>query len=364
MPPDYNFKMETTVRVYRNTVFVALLALSLGAQEALAGNPDRQGEAGAYELLLNPWARSAGLHTMSTSMITGVEAMRLNVAGLSRINKSELVLGHTILYDGTGLALNSIGLAQRLGETGVLGISLMAVDFGDIEVTTTDLPEGNGATFSPSFFHLGLSYAKTFENKVSVGILFRTISETTADLSAFGFALDAGVQYVTGPQDNFKFGISLRNVGSPMKFSGEGLSFRTTDHTGSSSVEITVNHRTEKFELPSVLNLGISYDFLIGGKHRVTPLANFAANSFARDQIGGGVEYAFSEMFMVRAGYKYDLGSTVGGDDASIYSGVSAGVTLEVPVKKEASSRFAVDYAYRTTSPFEGTHSFSLRYKI
>ena len=44
-----------------------------------AGNPDRQGEAGAYELLLNPWARSAGLHTISTSMIKGVESMRLNV---------------------------------------------------------------------------------------------------------------------------------------------------------------------------------------------------------------------------------------------------------------------------------------------
>ena len=46
-----------------------------------AGNPDRQGEAGAYELLMNPWARSAGLHTMTTSMIMGVEALRLNPAG-------------------------------------------------------------------------------------------------------------------------------------------------------------------------------------------------------------------------------------------------------------------------------------------
>ena len=32
-----------------------------------AGNPDRQGEAGAVQLLMNPWAPSAGLHSLGTS---------------------------------------------------------------------------------------------------------------------------------------------------------------------------------------------------------------------------------------------------------------------------------------------------------
>ena len=34
----------------------------------------------------------------------------------------------------------------------------------------------------------------------------------------FGWAIDAGVQYVSGEKDNFKLGISLRNIGSPMQF--------------------------------------------------------------------------------------------------------------------------------------------------
>ena len=122
-----------------------------------AGNPDRQGEAGAYELLLTPWARMAGLHSMNTSMVRGVEAMRLNPAGLSRINKTEFVIGHTRLYEGTEMAFNSIGLAQRMGKSGAFGLSLAALDFGDIPVTTTSTPGGTGANFSPSFFHLGIS---------------------------------------------------------------------------------------------------------------------------------------------------------------------------------------------------------------
>lgn len=41
----------------------------LAAPSGRAGNPDRQGEAGAYELTLNPWARSAGLHSLTTACI-------------------------------------------------------------------------------------------------------------------------------------------------------------------------------------------------------------------------------------------------------------------------------------------------------
>jgi len=110
---------------------------------ANAGNPDRQGEAGGYELLLNPWARNAGLHAMTTSMVYGVEAMQINIAGLSRIHKTEFVIAHTRLYEGTGIRINSLGLAQKMGENGAFGISLMAMDFGDIEVTLTNTPEGS-----------------------------------------------------------------------------------------------------------------------------------------------------------------------------------------------------------------------------
>ncbi|HUR32053.1 MAG TPA: PorV/PorQ family protein [Saprospiraceae bacterium] len=328
------------------------------------GNPDRQGEAGGYELLLNPWARSAGLHALTTSMVYGVEAMQINIAGLSRISKTEFVIGHTRLFEGTGIKLNSIGLAKKIGEHGALGISLMAMDFGDIEVTTTSLPEGNGATYSPNFFNLGFSYSHTFDQKVSVGILLRGVSESISDVNAFGFAIDAGVQYVTGAKDQFKFGVSLRNMGSPMKFSGEGLTLSTPNPDPSKPYPITVEQRAAGFELPAMLNIGLSYDFWGGASHRITVLGNFTANSFSVDQLGTGVEYAFKEMFMVRAGYRYDISVPSTDPQHNVYSGLCAGVTIEVPTKKASLSRFAVDYAYLATNPFNGTHNFSIRYKM
>ena len=338
--------------------------LCLSSISAYAGNPDRQGEAGGYELLLNPWARNAGLHAITTSMVYGVEAMNINIAGLSRINKTEFVIGHSRLYEGTGIKINSLGLAQKMGENGAFGLSLMAMDFGDIEVTTVDAPEGNGATFSPSFFNLALSYSHTFAQKVSVGILLRGISESISDVNAFGFALDAGVQYVTGAKDNFKFGVSLRNMGSPMKFNGEGLSLLTPNPDPTDPYPITVKYRAAGFELPSMLNIGLSYDFWVGDNHRITPVGNFTANSFSVDQLGIGAEYAYREMFMARIGYRYDIGISPSDPEHQLYSGLSAGFTIEVPTKKESTGRFAVDYAYLATTRFDGTHNFSIRYKM
>lgn len=349
-------------RSYR-TFIIGLLLFCLPFS-IWAGNPDRQGEAGAAELLLNPFARSAGFHTQNTSLISGLEAMRLNVAGLVRMAKTQIVISNARYLEGSGINLNAVGVAQRMGENGVLGLSLMAVDFGDIQVTTTDQPEGTGATFSPNFFHLGLAYAHIFENKVSVGLTVRLISESTADLSASGIALDAGVQYVTGPEDNFRFGISLRNVGTPMEFGGEGLSFRTTNPDGTINYDLSFDHRGARFELPSVLNIGASYDFLIGAKHRLTVLGNFTSNSFSRDALGGGIEYSFSDMFMLRGAYKQDLGASVANIDENVYTGLSFGASFQVPISRKSETKLGVDYAYRVTNPWSGTHNLSIRFDL
>jgi len=343
-----------------------LLTVGLLPLQVQAGNPDRQGEAGAYELLMNPWARSAGLHTISTSMIRGVEALRLNPAGLGRINSTEVLFGHARYLEGTDIKMNAFGLSKTVGKNGAFGMSIMSLDIGEIPVTTTAQPEGTGATFSPNFFHLALSYAHTFDNKISVGITLRAISESIADLSAFGLGIDAGVQYVTGEDDNFKFGISLRNIGSRMSFGGQGLSFATENPDGTLVYDITVSQRSAEFELPSVLNIGMSYDFYVTPKNRLTVLGNFTSNSFARDQLGAGVEYGLNEMFMLRAAYKIEVGlSAERQAEKSVYSGLSAGIGLDVPLnKKEANNRFGIDYAYRATQPFGGTHNIAVRISL
>ncbi len=344
---------------------IACLLLMFMPMDMEAGNPDRQGESGAAQLLMNPWARSAGLHGMNTANIYGVEALRINVAGLCRIDKTQLVASHTRYLEGTDIGLNAVGIAQKMGKNGAFGINIMAVDVGDIPVTTELQPEGTGGTYSPSLFNMGLSYAHMFENKVSVGVTFRFVSESISDVAASSFAIDAGVQYVSGPQDNFKIGISLRNVGAPMIFKGQGLSEVVENPDGEIDYDLTYFQRAQKLELPSMVNIGTSYDFVINPKNHLTLLGNFTANSFSQDQIGGGAEYSFNKMFMLRAAYKYEFGSTSeGGEQAPVYSGLSAGLSFEVPLKKGSDKTFGLDYAYRDTKLWSGSHTVSLRFNL
>lgn len=344
-------------------LIVALLFTCL-QQNLFAGNPDRQGEAGAYELLMVPYARTAGLHAINSASIYGVEAMRLNVAGMGRINKTEVVLGHALYLQGTGISMNALGLSQKVGKNGAFGFSLMSVDFGEINVTTTDQPEGTGVTYSPNFFNLGFGYSHIFENKISVGVLVRLINESITDVSAFGFALDAGVQYVTGEEDNFKFGISLRNIGSRMTFSGEGLS-TYTESPGTSGHDITLSQRAAGFDLPSVLNIGLSYDIRFLDINRVTLMGNFTSNSFSSDQLGAGFEYSMNDRFMLRAAYKHDLATTLDPNEKAIYTGLSAGASIQVPLSREnRDTKFGIDYAYRHTRLWSGTHNIGIRVSI
>jgi len=345
-------------------IYAVLLLLCAGGA-LFAGNPDRQGEAGAAQLLMVPWARMAGLHSLNTSSVSGVEAMRLNVAGLARIHRTEVNIAHTRYLDGAGINFNAFGLSQKVGANGALGLSLMSIDFGDIKLTTDAFPEGTGATFSPSYFNIGLGYSHIFANKVSVGMLVRGISEGLSNLGAFGVALDAGVQYVTGERDNFKLGISLRNIGGPLRFDGEGITFEVNSPT-SSGTTLRVRQRVSQFELPSTLNIGLSYDFYIGERNRLTALGNFTSNSFSRDNVGAGVELSIREMFMVRTAYRYEVGAAgTNAIDAPLYTGLAAGATLQLPINRENKNHtFAIDYGYRVTKIYNGTHNLGIRINL
>lgn len=332
------------------------------SEQVVAGNEDRAGQAGATELLINPWARSSGWSSANAASVQGLEAMYLNVAGTAFTKKTELLFSYTSWLKGSGININTFGLTQRVGETGVIGLGIMSMDMGDIEITTTDLPEGGIGTFSPQYMNLGLSYAKEFSRSIYGGLNVKLISEGIADVKAMGIAFDAGIQYITGTEGRARFGIALKNVGPPMRFSGDGLSFRGLSPNG--AVSMTVEQRSERFELPSLVNIGGAYDFKLTDFHRLTLAGTFTSNSFTKDQYALGLEYGFRNYFMFRVGYGIEAGSLTEEERTTALTGLSTGFTLEVPFKKESTRTFGLDYSYRATDNFEGTHSVGARINL
>jgi hypothetical protein len=330
--------------------------------DATAGNEDRAGQAGATELLINPWARSSGWGGINIASVNGLESTYNNVAGLAFTKKTELSFTYTNWLKGADIAINTFGLAQKVGESGAIGLTIMSMDFGDIQVTTVDQPEGGVGTYSPQFLNIGFSFAKSFSNSIYGGLTVKLISQSLADVKSQGVCFDAGIQYVTGnneAKDNLKFGISLKNVGTPMRFSGDGLSFRGDPPTPG-SYQLTIESRAEKFELPSLVNIGVSYDIRPADNHRITAAGSFTSNSFTYDQFGIGAEYSFREMFSGRLAYVYE--QNMNDDEAKLtaLSGLNAGLGVDINLGK-GGKKLGLDYSYRSTDFFDGSHAIGVR---
>lgn len=354
--------------IYRIFALFMLGVLMIPSIQLKAGNDDRRGTSGAGSLLINPWARSAGWGGVNTACGTGVDALFSNVAGLGRTKGTEGYFSYTNWLQNSGIGMSAFGIGQNLGDFGVIGLSVSSMSFGLIDRTTVNSPDiGNNGTFSISLMNIGVSYAKAFSNSIFGGATLKIINEGIDNVDASGFALDAGVQYVTGDNYEVKFGISLKNWGPAMSYSGDGLSVNAI-YSGSSHNQ-SVEQRSQNFELPSSLNIGASYDFLFSeNKQRLTLAGNFASMAFSRDQYTLGLEYGFGKIFMLRTAYAYEDGITKDIYDeagsVSLFTGFTAGASVIAPLQKANKNstgiNLSIDYAYRLTKVMGGIHTVGL----
>jgi hypothetical protein len=357
----------------KNVYKVAVLSLccSFGIA-AYAGNPDRSGGAGATQLLVNPWGRSAGMGGINTASIRGVEAFHFNIAGLAYTERTEIAFGRTSYLQGTGININAFGLAQALGSSGnVIGLSMTSWDFGTIPITTEDQPDGTLGTFSPQIMNFALAFSKKFSNSITGGISVRYLTEGITNVRSNGVALDFGVQYQTSlnpknkiKKEDFRFGVAVKNIGPDMSYYGSGLSFKTVIDQGSQSQRTTLMP-TAAYNLPALVHIGASYDLRLDRKedeylHKLTPSANFTYNAFSANNLGVGAEYNFRDAFMIRGGYTWQEGINSTTDYRTQYTGWSAGATVQLPISKSG-TMIGIDYGYSPTRVFNGIHNIGIR---
>jgi len=383
--------------ISRITIASLLIIVVFASNPAKAGNHDRSGQAAAAHLLINPWASTNGWGTAGVSFTKGIEAMYANVAGMAFTQKTEIGYSNTLYNVGSQTMINGLGIVQSLGkgerDGGNLGVSAMIMSFGDIPRTTVEQPEGGLGTFSSVVTNIGISYARSFSPAIHAGVSFKVINESTSNANAQGFAIDLGVQYVSGRNNQFRLGVVLKNIGLPMRYRGDGLDLRAYLNKG---FPTTVLVPTESSEMPALLGLGISYDFLFDkdgrpGKklsdredamHRLTIAGSYVANAYSRDQIILGLEYSLMDFFQVRCGYtvenfrfeeveeinKDGNGKVIKKEKLIIntnnnLSGPSAGMSVLIPLSKntESPSRIAIDYSYRFTKTWNGCHAIGVR---
>ena len=283
--------------------------------------------------------------------------MFLNVAGLAFTKKTELLFTNTQYFVGTGIQLNAAAFGQKVGKSGAFALSVVNMNFGDIARTTEALPEGGIGSFTVNYSNIGISFAKEFSNSIYGGLTVRLISEAIYNVRSQGVAFDAGIRYVTGEKDNVRFGITLRNVGPPMKYKGDGMTVSAV--IPSSGNTLTVEQRSQPYEMPSMVNVGFAYDFIMKNSMKLTANAAYTSNSFSKDQIALGLEYNLRNRLFLRGGFQQDIGSNTTYNAKSALSGPTGGMTIQLPTGDNGSV-IGLDYSYRLTNPFNGIHSMGI----
>jgi len=340
----------------KNILKIALFVLGT-VPMVYAGNEDRVGSAGASHLLVNPWARSSALGDAGYAQINGLEATYTNIAGLAFTDKTQIKFNYSNWMGSAGISFNSAGIAQRISESGVIAISVQSMNFGDIPITTVENPEGNIGFFSPRTNIFNVGYARSFSSSIYGGINFKVISENISNLKANGIAIDAGIRYVTGEQDQVKFGITLKNVGPVMRYKGDGLA-QQIEYVSTGFIA-SLEERSATFEMPSLLCIGGSYDFIFNESNKLNLALGFTANSFSNDQYRIGLDYGLTNdkmAFNLRAGYVYEKNLLSVENRSNALIGPSAGFSIDALVGKSKNA-LGVEYCARFAGVFGTIHT-------
>lgn len=340
----------------KNILITAFLSLAI-IPMLYAGNEDRVGSAGAAHLLVNPWARSSAIGDAGYAQINGLEATYTNIAGLAYTDKTQIKFNYSNWMGSAGVSFNSAGIAQRISEEGVIAISIQSMNFGDIPITTVENPEGNIGFFSPRTNIFNVGYARKFSSSISGGINFKVISESISNMKANGIAIDAGIRYVTGEEDQLKFGITLKNVGPVMRYSGDGLA-QQVEYTSTGFIA-SLEERSATFEMPSLLCIGGSYDFIFNENNKLNLALGFTANSFSNDQYRIGMDYGMTNekmAFNLRAGYVYEKNLLNAENRSNALIGPSAGFSIDALVGKNKTA-LGLEYCARFAGVFGTIHT-------
>jgi hypothetical protein len=331
--------MKTLIK--QAIAFGVLFGLILPSS-AYAGDVNRAGTAGAQELLIPVGARDLALGGSSVASTNGVEAIYWNPAGLAKTNGVETMFSHLSYFADIGVVYGAVGI--NAGDFGNLGISLKSINFGNIPVTTEDLPDGTGQTYSPIYLTTGVTYARMLSDRISVGATINIINESIMSTSATAMGVDVGVRYDGIGIPELKLAVVLKNIGTNITFGGSGL-YRSGATTSDLRGTQTYSLVAASAELPSQMEIGLAYDYKIDENLGVSVFSDFENNNYSSDVWKLGAEFSFENLFFLRGGYTFAPNDPVDATGSASYLydyTLGAGINYDL-----GGVNVTLDYAFR-----------------
>ena len=154
-------------------------------------------------------ARSAGMGDAYTAVGNDLSAVFYNPAGITQIEKWELVGGYTKWLVGSQIGTFALGVKTNVATLALSFVNFMTEEF---EETTSGNPGGTGRMVRGSDMALGLTIAKQVTDKLSVGGNIRWVQEDLDLVKYANVDIDFGTLFYTGFKST-RIGMTLKNLG-------------------------------------------------------------------------------------------------------------------------------------------------------
>lgn len=229
------------------------------------------------------------------------------------------------------------------GNYGVIGVSVMSVDYGDfIGTIRANNEQGFVETgmYSPTALAAGVSYARAFTDRFSAGAHVKYAYQNIGD----GFVTSQDFDSQTGTS----FDPSLVESSSDYSKATVAVDFGVVYHTGFRSLVIGMSARNfsrelvyvrERFELPLTFQIGTSFNLidltsLNPDMHSMTLHVDAQRPRDFEEHVKFGLEYTFMNIISLRGGFEQTV---------SEEEGISLGAGLH---HEFGGIRIGADYAY------------------
>ena len=285
------------------------------AVSLLCGSVIASDDAGRESLFsFGAGARAMAMGGSFVSIADDASAIYYNPAGLASLDYHEVSFMHADLFEGT---IYNYGVwAYPVSSSDGIGISFMRIGTDDIVRRVGGFDAG---TFNFSTSQALLTYGRRFGRRLSMGVTFKAVNQSLADLSDWTIGGDLGV--TLSLHRYLSLGVVVRDLIQP---------------------ELKLDATAEP--IPRSLAGGLALREL-GLLKRTTLTASLEVEKVdSRDfKVHVGGELSFYKTYMLRAGVDRNKG-TLG-------AGLKAG-----PLK--------IDYAYRPVDYVDNIHIFSISFLL
>lgn len=344
-------------------LIIIVLGVILTSQQLFAqidaGNLDfdtdanKRGSAAATMLGIGVGARAEAIGGAFVAIADDPSALYWNPSGITQINSLSLLVTKANWFVDTDFStLDLVVPVSSIGSA--IGVHIGILDYGENPVRTVYRPEGTGENYSASDFVVGLYWAMSITDRVSVSLGAKYFQQSIWHVSGSTIAADISILFKT-PWKGLTLGGLISNLGPEFSLSGRDLT-DVADVDGRKPIDfnndnVPISIQTEAYPLPLLFKFGVAYKLELNEKNSITFAGNVNHPSNNVETVDAGIEARIFNAFYLRGGYQ------------SLFADYAAnGLTLGAGINYKILDAMSiiVDYSWSDWSILNAVHRFSV----